>query len=128
MKKWRLKAFLLILVCAASLNLPTASALISIALGNDPVRDAGWPEGTLAVANLKCRVAWWEGPPYGGGERHFLYRGNTDTFIQALAAFADIRSPVIELAVHNGPQIDGVLKSINKSASSAKSVGPFWLR
>ena len=45
----------------------TAFALITGGLGNDPVRDAGWPLGAVDVANLKTRVGWWEGPPFGGG-------------------------------------------------------------
>ena len=97
--------FILILLLARS-----ASALILFGLGNDPVRDGGWPEGSLAVANLKCRVAWWEGPPYGGGEWHFLYRGNTAAFVEALTGFAAIRWPEHELVIHDGPEIDGVLK------------------
>lgn len=114
MKKPKLKTLILLLICAASLNLPSASALITFGLGNDPVRDAGWPEGALKVANLKCRVGWWVGPPFGGGEWHFLYRGDTETFVQALTAFADMRSPVVELVIHNGLEIDSILKSMNK--------------
>lgn len=72
--------------------------------GDNPVEDEGWPEGALAVANLKSRVGWWEGPPFGGGEWQFLYRGDTETFGQALAAFADIRAPALELVIHDGPE------------------------
>ena len=42
-------------------------ALIMTGKG-EPVTDAGWPAGALAVANLKSRLGWWEGPPFGGGE------------------------------------------------------------
>jgi hypothetical protein len=80
-----------------------ASALILTGEGNTPVTDAGWPEGTLALANLKTRAGWWEGPPFGGGEWHFLYRGNTDAFNDALAKFAAIRAPALELVIHDGP-------------------------
>jgi hypothetical protein len=47
------------------------------------------------VANLKSRVGWWEGPPFGGGEWHFLYRGDQAAFEATLAAFAAIRAPVL---------------------------------
>jgi len=87
-----------------------ASALIMTGSGNQPVHDAGWPEGALAVANLESRVGWWEGPPFGGGDWHFLYRGDTSAFQEALAAFAAIRAPALELVVHDGPHEDGVLK------------------
>ena len=92
---------------------PLASALIYFGIGNDPVRDGGWPEGSLAVANMKCRVGWWEGPPYGGGEWHFLYRGNAMVFMEALTAFAAIRAPERELVIHDGPEINSILK-LNK--------------
>jgi len=58
-----------------------ASALILTGEGNTPVTDAGWPAGTLVLANLKTRAGWWEGPPFGGGEWHFLYRGNTEALM-----------------------------------------------
>lgn len=49
-------------------NIQFASALIIGGTGNKPVRDAGWPRGAVDVANLKTRIAWWEGPPFGGGQ------------------------------------------------------------
>jgi hypothetical protein len=68
---------------AAVLLLPlAAAALMMTGPGNDPVQDAGWPEGALAVANLDCRVGWWEGPPFGGGEWQFQYRGDTGGRVQ----------------------------------------------
>jgi len=88
----------------------SASALIMTGSGNQAVHDAGWPEGALAVANLESRIGWWEGPPFGGGEWHFLYQGNTEAFQEALAAFAAIRAPTLDLVVHDGPQEDGILK------------------
>jgi hypothetical protein len=89
----------------AALLLPlAASALIMTGRGNDPLPDAGWPEGALAVANLSVRVGWWEGPPFGGGQWQFQYRGDTAAFAQALAAFAAIRAPALEVVLHDGPQ------------------------
>ena len=86
-----------------------ASALIMTGTGSQPVHDYGWPEGALAVANLDSRVGWWEGPPFGGGEWHFLYQGDTAACQEAVAAFAGIRAPVLDLFVHDGPQEDGIL-------------------
>ena len=80
-----------------------ASALIMTGEGNTPVSDAGWPEGALALANLKTRAGWWEGPPFGGGEWHFLYRGDNTAFGQALTNFAAIRTRILELVIHDGP-------------------------
>ena len=68
-----LTASLLLLLLSAT----PAPALIMVGKGNAPVADSGWPAGALDVANLKTRVGWWEGPPFGGGEWTFLYRGDT---------------------------------------------------
>lgn len=77
--------------------------LIVVGRGNDPVRDNNWPGGSLDVANLKVRVRWWEGPPYGGGQHQFLYRGDTAAFQAAIDAFAKVKSPELWLVVHPGP-------------------------
>lgn len=99
-----------LLAFAASLLPSLASALILTGKG-DPVNDAGWPAGALTVANLKCRVGWWEGPPFGGGQWSFLYRGDDAAFAETLAAFAAIRTPALDLVIHDGagesPFIEG---------------------
>ena len=82
---------------------PDARALITGGLGNEPVPDAGWPLGAVDVANLKTRIGWWEGPPFGGGQYQYLYRGTTDDFNTTLQAFARIRAPVLEVIVLDGP-------------------------
>src|ERR1035438_6164855 len=87
-----------------------ASGLIMSGRGNQPVNDAGWPEGALAMANFESRIGWWEGPPFGGGESHFLFCGNTEGFQDALAAFAAIRAPGLDLVIHDGPYEDNILK------------------
>jgi hypothetical protein len=87
----------------------TASALIEVGRDNTPVHDAGWPEGALALANLPTRLGWWEGPPFGGGEWTFCYRGDTAAFNQALAAFAAIRAPALDLVIQDGPETNGIL-------------------
>lgn len=87
-----------------------AQALIMVGKGNAPVRDQNWRAGAVDVANLKCRVGWWEGPPFGGGMWNFLYRGDTDTFNKALEAFAKIRAPSLELIVCDGPGESPFLK------------------
>ena len=88
----------------------TARALIQVGTGNDPVHDSNWPAGALEVANLKTRVGWWEGPPFGGGERQFLYRGDVEAFQQALDLFGKIRAPKLELVIHEGPEENQFLK------------------
>lgn len=82
----------------------SAHALIMVGRGNQPVHDQNWRAGAIDVANLKSRVGWWEGPPFGGGEWHFQYRGDADAFNEALSVFAKVRAPVLELVVADGPQ------------------------
>src|SRR5947209_19599947 len=79
-----------------------ALALIVVGRGNDPVHDNNWPAGSMEVANLKTRVGWWEGPPFGGGEHTLLYRGDEAAFQAALDAFARIKAPRLDLFVHDG--------------------------
>ncbi len=107
-------AAVLSLLCLGLLTPLSASALIMVGHGNNPVRDAGWPEGALAVANLKSRVGWWEGPPFGGGEWQFLYRGDTEAFTEALTSFAATRAPSLDLVIHDGPQENTFLKDSAK--------------
>lgn len=79
-------------------------ALITGDVGNRPVHDRAWPEGTLQLANLKIRLGWWEGPPFGGGEYHFLYRGDTKAFADSLDKFSKINTPEKVLVIHEGAQ------------------------
>src|SRR4051812_40304803 len=90
---------LLILLLIAS----AAPALIMVHKGNDPTQDHNWPAGSLEVANLKTRVGFWEGPPFGGGQYCFEYRGDAAAFQAALDAFAKVKAPKLELYVHEGP-------------------------
>ncbi len=94
-------------LAAGLLALAQANALILS--GSDPVEDYGWPEGAATVAHLKSSVGWWEGPPFGGGETHVQFRGDTEAFMQALTNFAAIRTPALDLVVHDGPKHDQFL-------------------
>jgi hypothetical protein len=106
-----MKRILLTASLTASLFFPLmCSALIMVGHGNAPVRDAGWPEGTVAVANLESRVGWWEGPPFGGGRWSFNYRVDTAAFIQALTNFSAIRASALDLVIRDGPQENTFLK------------------
>jgi hypothetical protein len=78
-------------------------ALITGARGNSPVENHGWPEGCVEVANLSTRLGWWEGPPFGGGEYHFEYRGDVNLFQTALDLLAKVESKERVLIVHDGP-------------------------
>src|SRR5258707_12429991 len=64
----RLIAFLS-LACMAIAS-PSAFALITGGEGNAPLNDPGWPKGAITLFNVTARIAWWEGPPFGGGQWH----------------------------------------------------------
>jgi len=78
--------------------------------GSERIEDRGWSSGCVEMANLATRFGWWEGPPCGGGEYHFLYRcQNTNQFNEALEKFAAVEAERLELVVHNGPKKDFVV-------------------
>ena len=79
-------------------------AAASIVSGTGHPAATGWPEGAAAVAYLPSAVGWWEGPPFGGGEWHIQFRGDTEAFTQALTNFVAIHAPALDLMVHDGPQ------------------------
>jgi hypothetical protein len=76
-------------------------ALIMVG-GKEPVIDHNWPTGTLDVANHKSRLSWYEGPPFGGGEWTFQYRGDTAALNEVLARFGQIKAPELLIIVHDG--------------------------
>ncbi len=77
-------------------------AMISGAEGNKPMRNMGWPTGSEKLANLKSRVSWWEGPPFGGGNYHFEYRVKSTADInRALQVFSHIKAPELQPVVHD---------------------------
>lgn len=120
----KLRVFIVLCIV---LMLPAAGfALITGTHGNRPVRDRGWPAGTLDLANLESRLGYWEGPPFGGGEYHFLYRcKDTSEFNEALKTFAAIEAKKLELVVHNGPEYSFWLKA-NKEELSKEDNRVDW--
>ncbi len=70
--------------------------------GNKPIHDPGWPQGAAEIFNCADRIAWWEGPPLGGGQWHAEFQGNDSTLNEVLVQFARIDAPVRRLIVHDG--------------------------
>ena len=58
--------------------------------GNAPINDPGWPKGAAAIFNTQSRIAWWEGPPFGGGQWHSECRGDAKALNDVLASFAKL--------------------------------------
>jgi hypothetical protein len=111
------KVTLFLIVALLGLVCPV-EALILTGTGNQPVHDPGWPSGAVDVANLPSRIGWWEGPPFGGGEWHFEFRGKIEVFQQVLDAFAKIKPPVLDLFVHDATQNSFVLDPNHKTATN----------
>lgn len=77
-------------------------ALITGGEGNQPLNDPGWPPGAAKVFNWPTRVAWWEGPPYGGGQWHAECKGDAQVVNEVLKAFQRIQTSKKRLIVRDG--------------------------
>lgn len=51
---------------------------------------------------LNPRIAWWEGPPCGGGQHHFEYSGRTADLHRAIDLFAHVASKRKQVVVRAG--------------------------
>ena len=102
MEMTMLRIFLIAFSLLAAMVTP-ASALITGGK-DEPMKVQGLPEGSLPLANLKTRIAWWEGPPFGGGQYHFEYSGTTSDLQAAIDLFAQVNSPRKQLIVRSGVQ------------------------
>lgn len=95
LRRWVAASVVLACLC------PAAHALVEVAVGNRPAGNVGWPTGCELVADLPSRLGYWAG---GGGQYHFSYRcANAAELNEALKLFAAIRTPALELVVHDGP-------------------------
>lgn len=80
----------------------SAWALIMGGEGNKPLNDPGWPKGAAAVFNTETRVAWWEGPPFGGGQWHAECRGDATALSLVLQDYAKVDIPKKRVVLHDG--------------------------
>jgi hypothetical protein len=79
-----------------------AVALITGGEGNKPITDPGWPKGAAAIFNHPGRIAWWEGPPFGGGQWHAECRGDAKALTAVLADFARLEPRNKRVILHDG--------------------------
>src|SRR5262245_40172687 len=98
----KLGTFLLFAFAIVAVSSPTAFALITGGVGNEPLRDPGWPAGGAVIFNTGTRVAWWEGPPFGGGQWHAECRGNANDLNTILADFAKLDVKSKRIVLHDG--------------------------
>lgn len=100
--RWRLCLGLAVIGLCLLLGNQRANALITGGEGNDPVHDPGWAEGAAAVFDAEGRIAYWVGPPFGGGQWHAECRGDAAAFNKLLADFAKIKAESRKLIIHDG--------------------------
>ena len=70
--------------------------------GNAPHADPGWPAGAEVIFNNPARVAWWEGPPLGGGQWHAECRGDAAALSGVLPDFAKLDVKRKRVILHDG--------------------------
>src|SRR6516162_1167828 len=92
----------LLATAIVALTSSEAFALITGGEGNKPLTDPGWPVGAEAIFNVKSRIAWWEGPPFGGGEWHAECRGDAKALSAVLADFAKLDVKSKRVVLHDG--------------------------
>jgi hypothetical protein len=98
-----LRITICLLVAALAVAAPReALALIQGGEGNTPLPDPGWPKGAAAIFNHAGRIAWWEGPPFGGGQWHAECRGDAKVINAVLADFAKLDIKAKRVVVHDG--------------------------
>lgn len=103
-----------------------AFALIEGGTGNDPITDPGWPAGAAGIFNFKGRVAYWVGPPLGGGEWHAECRGDAKDLNAILQAFAAIDSNNKKIIVHDGTG-NSVWLNINRDPAKRAAAKVDWV-
>ena len=59
-------------------------------------------EGAAAIFNHPSRIAWWEGPPFGGGQWHAECRGDAQALSTVLADFAKLDVKNKRIVLHDG--------------------------
>jgi hypothetical protein len=95
-------AMAMLTAAIAAVPFQSARALILGGEGNKPITDPGWPKGAAVLFNHPARVAWWEGPPFGGGQWHAECRGDARAFGAVLADFARLDARTKRVIVHDG--------------------------
>jgi hypothetical protein len=96
------RSTVLVLAALAIFAPRPAFGLIRGDKGNKPVPDPGWPKGAAQIFNFTGRAAWWEGPPFGGGEWHAECRGDAKALNGILADFAKLDVKTKRILVHDG--------------------------
>ena len=102
----------------AGVFLAPAHALITGG-ADEELNVQGLPQGALTLINHRCRVAWMEGPPFGGGQYHLDYVGGTSDLQDAIGLFAKIDSARKRIIVQAGQGHSQWLSISDKSKKQA---------
>jgi hypothetical protein len=113
--------FVVTVMCFAT----PAHALIFGSDAGGTVERPDWPAGAAAVFNVPGRMAYWEGPPLGGGQFHAECRGNTDELNELLVLFGRIDTANKRIVVEEGPGQSFWLNR-NDEANKRKKAAMDW--
>ena len=116
---------LLLAVAMAALPFRRSKAMITGGEGNQPIHDPGWPAGTAAIFNHTGRVAYWVGPPFGGGEWHAECRSDAKALNAVLADFVKLDVKTKKIVVHDGPGTS-VWLNINREKDKMEAAKMDW--
>ena len=101
-RRARTTAAIFLAITLGVVPVPRAFAMITGGEGNKPITDPGWPKGGAAIFNYPGRIAWWVGPPFGGGQWHAECRGDAAALNAVLANFARLDVKSKRVVVHDG--------------------------
>ena len=110
---------MLLAMATAAVPSRQAVALITGGEGNRPIADPGWPKGAAVIFNNPARIAWWEGPPFGGGQWTAECRGDAKALNAILADFARLDVKTKKVVVHDGVGTSFWLSSSGDAAKKA---------
>lgn len=97
---------------------PSVRADIAGGTGNRPIKNEHWPAGAADIFNFEGRIAWFEGPPYGGGQYCAECRGDAKQLNEILAAFDRMDSKNKRVVVRDGVGESFWLKSSREAKKS----------
>ncbi|HLX64867.1 MAG TPA: carboxypeptidase-like regulatory domain-containing protein [Planctomycetota bacterium] len=112
-------------VALVAISYRAALALIEGGEGNTPINDPGWPKGAAAIFNHTARIAYFVGPPFGGGQWTAECRGDTKAFNAVLADFAKLPVKTKPLVIHDGAG-NSVWLNINNEKGGREKAKMDW--
>ncbi len=91
-----------LIAMAVALLLATPSHALITGGKDEDVQVSNLPQGAIELANSDSRIAWWEGPPFGGGQYHFEYVGETPELQKSVDLFAKVDSKRKQIVIRQG--------------------------